>query len=75
VKEKLLKFKAISQISALTEKTIDKSLISKFDDFEDALQYFCAMESGCSVLITRNGKDFKWSDIPVLTPYEYLKAR
>ena len=75
VKEKLLKFKAISQVSALTERTIDKSLVSKFEDFEDALQYFCAMESGCSGLITRNGKDFKWSDIPVFTPDEYLKIR
>jgi Predicted nucleic acid-binding protein, contains PIN domain len=75
VKEKLLKFKAISQVSALTEKVVDKSLISKFDDFEDALQYYCAMESGCSMLITCNGKDFKWADIPVLTPDEYLKSR
>lgn len=75
VKEKLLKFKAISSVAALTEKIIDKGLVSKFEDFEDALQYYCAMEAGCSALITRNGKDFKLADISVLTPDEYLKSR
>jgi predicted nucleic acid-binding protein len=72
VKEKLRKFKIISEISDLDNKVIEKGLSSNFTDFEDSLQYYCAIKSDCSILITRNGKDFKSSEIPVLTAEEYL---
>jgi predicted nucleic acid-binding protein len=74
VKEKLRKFKVISETSDLTNRIIDKGLSSKFSDFEDALQYHCAIKLDCNILITRNEKDFKGSDIPVMTPDEYLKS-
>jgi predicted nucleic acid-binding protein len=73
-KEKLRKFKVISETSDLTDRIIDKGLSSKFSDFEDALQYHCALETDCNLLITRNVKDFKKSAIPVMTPDEYLKS-
>ena len=71
-KDKLRKFKIISEISDLDELTIDKGLNSNFSDFEDSLQYFSALNSECSILITRNAKDFKESQIPVMTADEYL---
>ena len=74
VKEKLRKFKVIAETSDLTDRIIDKGLSSKFTDFEDALQYHCAIKLDCNILITRNEKDFKVSDIPVMTPDEYLKS-
>lgn len=74
VKEKLRKFKVISETSDLTNRIIDKGLSSKFSDFEDALQYHCAIKLDCNILITRNEKDFKGSEIPVMTPDEYLKS-
>jgi predicted nucleic acid-binding protein len=74
VKEKIRKFKIIAETSDLTSKVIDKGLASKFQDFEDSLQYFCAVDADCNLLITRNGKDFKESAMPVLTPEEYLKS-
>jgi predicted nucleic acid-binding protein len=74
VKEKLRKFKVITETSDLTDKIIEKGLVSKFTDFEDALQYNCAIKSDCNVLITRNLKDFRLSAIPVMTPDEYLKS-
>lgn len=74
VKEKLRKFKVITETSDLTDKIIEKGLVSKFTDFEDALQYHCAIISDCNIFITRNIKDFKESAIPVLTPDEYLKS-
>ena len=70
--EKLRKFKVISEICALDESIIEKGLNSNFTDFEDALQYFSALNSGCNLLITRNGKDFKESYLPVMTAEEYL---
>ncbi len=74
VKEKMRKFKVIAETSDLTDKIIDKGLSSKFSDFEDALQYHCAVRMDCNILITRNGKDFKESEIPVMTPDEYLNS-
>lgn len=72
VKEKIRKFKVIAETSDLTNKIIDKGLSSKFKDFEDSLQYYCAVKLECTMLITRNGKDFKESEIPVFSPDEYL---
>ncbi len=74
VKEKIIKFKVIAETSDLTDKIIEKGLSSKFKDFEDSIQYYCAIEEDCNILITRNIKDFKESDIPVLTPDEYLNC-
>ncbi len=71
-KDKLRKFKVISQICKLDEKLIDKGLNSNFSDYEDSLQYFSALRFECDFIITRNVKDFKESVIPVLTPDEFL---
>ena len=73
-KEKLRKFKIISEICSLDEQTIEKGLNSSIKDFEDALQYFSATESDCEIIITKNGKDFKKSFLPVMTADEYLKS-
>lgn len=71
-KNKLRKFKSISKIIALGEQIIEKSLNSNFTDFEDALQYYSALNAKCDLIITRNGKDFKFSQLPILTAEEYL---
>lgn len=73
-KEKLRKFKIISEICELNEQIIEKGLNSDFSDFEDSLQYYSAVSSDCSILITRNEKDFKGSSIPVMTAEEYLRS-
>ena len=73
-KDSLRKFRTISEISEVDESIIDKGLNSEFFDFEDSLQYFCALQSNCTVIITRNGKDFKGSALPVMTPDEYLRS-
>lgn len=44
-KEKISKFKIISEIVALDELIIEKSLNSNFSDFEDGLQCFSAFKS------------------------------
>ncbi|MCL6101878.1 MAG: PIN domain-containing protein [Bacteroidetes bacterium] len=73
-KEKLRKFRIISEICSLDELIIEKGLNSNFSDFEDSLQYFSALKADCCLLITRNGKDFKASQIPVMTAEEYLAS-
>ncbi len=73
-KDKLRKFKVISEICELDELIIEKGLNSEFSDFEDSLQYFSALRTECDIIITRNGKDFKKSQIPVMTPDEFLNS-
>jgi len=74
VLNKLRKFKIICEVCEVNEEIIDKALNSNFKDFEDAVQYFTALQSNCSIIITRNGKDFKNSTIPIMTAEEYLSS-
>jgi predicted nucleic acid-binding protein len=73
-REKLRKFKIICEVCLLSESTVEKSLNSAFNDFEDALQYFSATESACEIIITRNAKDFKKSLLPIMSAEEFLKS-
>ncbi|MEY5002073.1 MAG: hypothetical protein RLZZ211_2109 [Bacteroidota bacterium] len=60
-------------ILAMDQKQVLAALESKFTDFEDALQYFSAVNSNkIDAIITRNIKDFKKSALPVFTPNEFL---
>jgi len=74
VKEKLRKFRIISEVSDVTGLIIDKALTSNFSYFEDAIQYHCSLADNCNILITRNGKDYKNSVIPVMSPDEYVAS-
>jgi predicted nucleic acid-binding protein len=73
-REKLRKFKILCEICPIDEQTIEKGLNSSIKDFEDALQYFGATESECEIIITRNGKDFKKSLLPIMTAKEFLSS-
>ncbi|MEO1098179.1 MAG: PIN domain-containing protein [Bacteroidota bacterium] len=72
VRLKLSKIKTLSKISDLTDLIIEKGLISNFSDIEDSLQYHSALEKNCDIIITRNAKDFKRSELPLMTADEYL---
>lgn len=62
-------------ILKVDENTIRNALKSGFIDFEDSIQYQAALESKrVGVIITRNLRDFKKSQIPVLTPQDFLKS-
>jgi predicted nucleic acid-binding protein len=69
----LSRFKVLVKTLPVDDKIIDLALNSEFKDFEDAIQYYCAIESRISVLITRNIKDYKKAKISVLTSEEYVK--
>jgi predicted nucleic acid-binding protein len=73
-RKKLLTFKTLVTVLSVSEKSVDLALNSDFNDFEDALQYFTALEFKISTLLTRNLKDFKKADISVLTAEQYLKS-
>lgn len=67
------KFKVLVDTLAMDDKVTELALNDeKFNDFEDAIQYYCALENEIEIIITRNKKDFKSSKIPVMTAQEYL---
>lgn len=68
----LLKLKTLIDILPLDEKIIQLSLASGFNDFEDAIQYYTAIEHNIPVLITRDIKDYKKANISVMTSEQYL---
>ena len=70
----LNKLKQIVKISPVSEQEVTAALHSDFPDFEDALQYYSAMAVHASIIISRNGKDFKQSSIPVMTADTFIES-
>jgi len=63
----------ITEVVDVTKAIIKKSLKSDFKDFEDAIQYNCALTIGkIDCIVTRDSKDFKKSALPVMNPQEAL---
>jgi len=71
---KLRRFKTLCKIVALDQEIIEKALDSEFVDFEDAVQYYSALNGSAEIIITRNTKDFIASGLPVIDPAGYLKS-
>lgn len=69
----LSEFEQLIKILPVTEKDIKFALkTTLFRDFEDAVQYSVAKEHDLSYIITRDKKDYKNSDIPVVDAEEYV---
>ena len=61
----------MTEIADVTKNIIKKSLKSDFKDFEDAIQYNCALSlTKIDFIVTRDTKDFKKSTLSVMTPKE-----
>ncbi|MDR0586443.1 MAG: PIN domain-containing protein [Treponema sp.] len=71
----LKKLRLILTVLNVDDKIIQKALESGFNDFEDAVQYFTAVENKMDYIITRNIEDYKKSTIKVYTPSQYLKIK
>jgi len=53
--------------SAEIEQTLEICQRHIFKDYEDAMQYICALKGECTLIISNNPKDFKNSDIEVIS--------
>jgi predicted nucleic acid-binding protein len=71
--EQLKRLLTIISVLSMDQRQVLSALDSKFTDFEDALQYFSALQhTKIEAILTRNTKDFKLSELPVFTPKEFL---
>lgn len=61
------------EILDVTGDMVKQAIDNNWKDLEDAIQHECATQHKAECIITRNKKDFKESEIPVLTPTEWLQ--
>ena len=77
-KKVLSKLDSISRMLTILnvgEQNVRDAIESGFPDFEDSIQYFCALDyKKVEVIIARNIKDYRNSRLPVMTPGDYLKS-
>lgn len=62
----------IFTFSDLSQNTLEDAAQLQWPDFEDAIQTATAKRVNADYIITWNVKDYVKSDIPVLTPAEFL---
>jgi len=63
--------KYISVIS-VDHDTVIQALESKFLDFEDGVQHFCAVKNRCDLILTRNTQDYVFPEWQILEPLEFV---
>lgn len=51
---------------------LNQAMDSRLTDFEDAVQYFCALRAQAECLVTRNPGDFPKGPLPIVSPAEFL---
>lgn len=61
-------FESVPPDGQLINQAIDGGL----DDFEDAIQFHSAVRAKAAGLVTRNPDHFPKSDLPILSPEEFL---
>jgi len=68
----LANFKSLVELVSIGDQIIQLAIHSTFNDFEDAIQYYAALENNIGILITRNLKDYKNSIIEIMNPETFL---
>lgn len=74
VRKLLSNLRQLVSVTISDEQTVDDSIASQFKDFEDAMQFYTALNAKSEIIITRNGKDFTASKLPIMTASEYLTS-
>jgi predicted nucleic acid-binding protein len=59
-------------IAPVFKHTIKSALALRWKDFEDAVQYSTAKENEVDCIVTRNKDDYAASDIPCMSPADFL---
>jgi predicted nucleic acid-binding protein len=60
-------------ITTLNDEISKKAIQNvKVHDFEDGLEYYSALNEACDYIVTENGEDFYFSEIPVVNSEQFL---
>lgn len=60
------------EICSIGQESIRRAAESRPFDFEDAVQYFAALQADSDIIVARDVKGFAGFDMPVMTPAEFL---
>ena len=75
VVSRLKELSELLQIMNVDDTIIKRALQSGFKDFEDAIQYQTALsDPDIDVIVTRNIKDYKEAELPVMSPETFIKT-
>jgi len=73
--EKLKQLLQITDVLQMDRNVVENALNSRFKDFEDSLQNFSAVNNGkIDLILTRNLKDYKNSELGIFTPETFIKS-
>lgn len=72
VMEKMKRLTVICHISPIDKGIIENAMEKNTKDFEDCVQYYSAMTENVDIIITRNKKDFYFSEITIMSPEEFI---
>ena len=72
--DRLNELSSIFRVQPVTSADYAAAVALRARDFEDSLQCFCARTACCDVIISRNVKDFTFSELPVLSPSLFLSG-
>ncbi|GBF79272.1 type II toxin-antitoxin system VapC family toxin [Aphanothece sacrum] len=61
------------QVATVDAMVIDMALNANFNDFEDGIQYSCAMVNQIEIIVTRNPQDFPVTTSLILTPSQLIE--
>ena len=74
-KTKINHLTSFISITAMNEKIVKEALQDKrAHDFEDGMQYYSAVEAGCTIIVTEDKDDFYYSTLAVKSCEELLKT-
>lgn len=73
-KEKIGLLASNISITETGKKVVQATIKNKaVNDFEDGLEYYSAVQAGCTHIVTEDKNDFYFADLPVMTSEEFLK--
>ena len=69
----LTRLTSTCQVTTVDRAVITMALTASFRDFEDAIQYSCAVINQLDAIVTRNPQDFRVTAPRILTPNELIQ--
>jgi predicted nucleic acid-binding protein len=66
--------RGLFEVVPVDAQIISQALDSPVRDFEDAIQYHCAIRGNADCIITRDLRDYRNAELPVLGPNAFLAS-
>jgi hypothetical protein len=72
--ERVKALRKLVSVPPVDQEIVDAALAGAGKDFEDDIQYQCAVRKGMDVFVTRNVRHFPAGPLTLTSPAEYLAA-